>query len=479
MAPPRELEVYVVCYPGINCPNLSQVLPPLFPAGLSVRVEHRLETLPSAGMDEFGAVTETKLARDLAAYLSGLPPRAESDPWLACVFAARWLWGQQDVNGILVDADPSWEAQGYQRAGCGVFLGSTGTDWLFRRTVTHELGHVLNLDHADAEPGCVMLSSPGALTEPIVFRPRAATHLVSHPIPEVRPGGMVFGAVVDNLHPAREGGIHSRSSVEVGLSLRSGMRADKGNICRFVIGDPPILRTVVRNRATRRSIALECGTRGKLRVRLRYRQSGEPWQQLHRLRVACTTSRNLLRPGDSIAHEIILPQRPESYFTTPGTYEISTVVHVDGRPMASVSRIVQALPPPTQRQSALVRRLLHPAVVSAVERGLVTKSGRSHITRLTATLPRRHLMRARLLLALGRSAAEESATFRSSKRLARARRLLGRARIAGDGFVRREATHWLKRLNARPRIRAKSVAPSKAGSNVSPASRSARRRRRG
>jgi hypothetical protein len=182
----------------------------LLPQELRVAV-HRV---PRAHVAEASAiVTEPELRACLQAFQLAERPR-DADPdrrWWAHLTLAQAL-RNRDAYGMTYNANASGP---FVRRAFALFLIDIDDvdreEQLFYRTLVHELGHVLNLDHADADGETLMKGAPRLPLQPaqLRFSRRSRHHLVEHPVAHVAPGRAAFGDLCDDPdpsldHPERE-----------------------------------------------------------------------------------------------------------------------------------------------------------------------------------------------------------------------------------------------------------------------------------
>lgn len=211
----RTIELHVQAFREDDAGETRRVEPgsinALLPEGIEVAVVRAARAYtPSPGRR---SVRESELRACLNEFIRTARPTDGDERWWAHVTLAQSM-RMRTAFGVTYNANPSGR---FVRRGFAVFLHDIderdSSGLLFLRTLVHELGHVLNLDHADGGSRSLMTSSPPFPLEPqdLQFSPRCRHHLVEHPIDEVAPGRSPFGVVFDDpdpalRHPPREWG---------------------------------------------------------------------------------------------------------------------------------------------------------------------------------------------------------------------------------------------------------------------------------
>ena len=223
-----------------------------------------------------GMVGEEALLDALRAFRARSRLGFDGPDYLGFVVVAGSLSEYSLAHGVLFGEESGIGFR--RREGCGVFWeamprGREALSRLLTRTVVHELGHLLNLDHADAEPGTVMTHvAPEDAAPPYSFADIGRRHIAGHEDDYVRPGSMrFFGSVESGQgHRPREyspyAGPVSRVRAKLELHVATGPTRQLRKRSRAHVSDVLVLRTRVRNER-KRPLLIPIDGRGGLRVR--------------------------------------------------------------------------------------------------------------------------------------------------------------------------------------------------------------------
>jgi len=192
---PKVLRVYLQAHQEAhkNRVNLFRLeeIEDLFPPNL------QLDLIPVHAVAMPGhstaIITEDQLRECLAAFTSA---REESDPWWCHVMLAGSMAEEPGAFGAAFNAHESqWR---FIRRGCALFLreiddkDSPTEKRLLKRTLAHELGHVLNLAHEDGAGNTIMAARPEVEAMELRWSPISRAHLDEHEDWCLQPGGRWF-----------------------------------------------------------------------------------------------------------------------------------------------------------------------------------------------------------------------------------------------------------------------------------------------
>lgn len=160
----------------------------LFPTNL--KVDLKPVTRVASPGHLVASVTEDQLRACLDDFV---PPQPSPDEWWCHVMLTGTFREEPGVFGAAFNAIPSQDR--FVRRGCALFLteidlkDGSGAKGLLKRTLAHELGHVLNLAHEDADGPSIMAARPEVEEMDLRWSEISDTHLRGHPSWRVVPGG--------------------------------------------------------------------------------------------------------------------------------------------------------------------------------------------------------------------------------------------------------------------------------------------------